>query len=44
LPASAFIELAGLTVFALNLAGTFFLEAPHVCKEPILAQIGQRTS
>jgi hypothetical protein len=44
LPASGFIELAGLTIFALNLAGTFFLEAPHICKEPILAQIGQRTS
>jgi hypothetical protein len=44
LPASGFIELAGLTAFALNMAGTFFLEAPHVYKEPILAQIGQRTS
>jgi uncharacterized protein involved in response to NO len=41
LPASGFIELAGLTIFAVNLAGTFVLMTPHVCREAMVANISR---
>jgi uncharacterized protein involved in response to NO len=44
LPFSALIELTALTAFAINLAGTFVLQAPHTRTEAIVAQIGQRTA
>jgi uncharacterized protein involved in response to NO len=39
LPASALIELAGLTIFAINILGTFLLQPSHACKEPMVVGI-----
>ena len=36
LPISALCELAGLTLFALNIYGTFLLEPSHAAKQPII--------
>jgi uncharacterized protein involved in response to NO len=36
LPASALLELAGVTVFAMNIFGTFILEPSHVHKHSVL--------
>lgn len=41
LPASGFLELAGLTIFAVNLAGTFVFQTPHIFKEAMVTNIGQ---
>ena len=40
LPVSALLELGGLTLFAINLVGTFVLEPSHAQKEPLVATIG----
>ena len=39
LPVSALLELSGLTLFAINLLGTFVLEPSHTQKEPLVATI-----
>jgi len=39
LPYSALAELSALTIFAINLLGTFALQAPHAQKEPMVAKI-----
>jgi uncharacterized protein involved in response to NO len=39
LPLSALFELAGLTAFAINLAGTFVLQPSHAVNEPMVAGI-----
>lgn len=39
LPISALIELTALTVFAVNMLGTFVLQAPHAQCEPMVATI-----
>ncbi len=39
LPMSALLELGGLTLFAINLLGTFVLEPSHMQKEPLVANI-----
>ncbi|HEV2222717.1 MAG TPA: hypothetical protein VGR84_06915 [Candidatus Acidoferrales bacterium] len=39
LPVSAFLELAGITAFAMNIFGTFILEPSHVQKQPLLVRI-----
>jgi hypothetical protein len=39
LPASALLELGGLTVFAINLLGTFVLQPSHAKNEPLVATI-----
>jgi hypothetical protein len=39
LPASALLELAGVTAFAANIFATFLLEPSHVHKEPVAARI-----
>jgi hypothetical protein len=36
LPVSALCELAGLTVFAINILGTFLLEPSHAHKQPVV--------
>jgi len=36
LPASAILELAGLTAFAANILGTFLFEPSHVQKQPLV--------
>jgi hypothetical protein len=41
LPISALIELAGLTVFAANILGTFLLQPSHACKEPMVVGVQQ---
>ncbi len=41
LPASAVLELAGITAFAMNILGTFILEPSHVQKQPLLVGINQ---
>jgi hypothetical protein len=37
LPASALLELAGITAFAINIFGTFILEPSHAQKQPLTA-------
>ena len=37
LPLSAILELAGLTVFTINIFGTFILESSHLQKQPLVA-------
>lgn len=44
LPASALCELAALTIFAVNVAGTFILEPSHACKQPIIVAIPAKIS
>lgn len=39
LPVSALIELTALTVFAVNMLGTFVLKTPHAQCEPMVAKI-----
>ncbi len=39
LPVSALIELTALTVFAVNMLGTFVLQTPHAQCEPMVAKI-----
>ncbi|MFZ0211850.1 MAG: hypothetical protein WAL55_04005, partial [Candidatus Acidiferrales bacterium] len=39
LPVSAFLELAGITAFAMNIFGTFILEPSHVQKQPLVVGI-----
>ena len=36
LPISALCELAGLTIFAANILGTFMLVPSHTCKQPLV--------
>ncbi|HYL84717.1 MAG TPA: hypothetical protein VE263_10825, partial [Candidatus Angelobacter sp.] len=44
LPISALIELGGLTVFAVNILGTFLLQPSHACKEPMVVGVQQMSS
>ena len=39
LPVSALLELAGITMFAMNIFGTFILEPSHVQKQPLVVGI-----
>jgi len=39
LPISAFCELAGVTVYAINILGTFVLEPVHEQKQPLVVGI-----
>ncbi len=39
LPASALLELTGVTAFAMNILGTFILEPSHVQKQPLVVGI-----
>ncbi|MGC2422047.1 MAG: NnrS family protein [Candidatus Acidiferrales bacterium] len=39
LPASALLELAGITAFAMNIFGTFILEPSHAQKQPLVVGI-----
>ena len=39
LPVSALTELSALTLFAINMAGTFLLQPTHSVKEPMVARI-----
>ena len=39
LPVSAFLELAGITAFAMNIVGTFILEPGHAQKQPLVVEI-----
>jgi hypothetical protein len=41
LPISALCELAGLTIYAINLLGTFILEPSHAQKQPLVVGITQ---
>ena len=41
LPISALIELSGLTVFAVNILGTFLLQSSHALKEPMVVGVQQ---
>ena len=42
LPASALIELSGITAFAVNLMATFILQPSHVAQEPMVANISEK--
>ncbi len=44
LPASAMLELAGITAFAMNMFGTFILEPSHLLKLPVVVTIDQASS
>lgn len=44
LPISALLELGGLTLFAVNILGTFLLEPSHAYKEPMVVSVQQITS
>lgn len=39
LPDSALLELAALTIFAINILGTFVLEPSHVSNQPVVVGI-----
>jgi hypothetical protein len=41
LPASAMLELGGITAFAINILGTFVFEPSHAAKQPIVVGIRQ---
>lgn len=41
LPGSALLELGGLTLFAVNILGTFLLEPSHAFKEPMVVGVQQ---
>ena len=41
LPGSALLELSGLTVFAVNILGTFVLQPSHAFKEPMVVNAQQ---
>jgi hypothetical protein len=42
LPLSALLELGALTLFAVNMAGTFVLQPAHTIKEPMVTKIVER--
>ena len=42
LPASALCELAGLSLFALNIFGTFLFESSHAHKQPLLVSAPEK--
>jgi hypothetical protein len=44
LPGSALCELAALTIFAVNMAGTFILEPSHASKQPIVVELSAKVS
>lgn len=44
LPASAILELVGLTAFAVNIFGTFLFEPSHVQKQPLVVGISEGSS
>jgi uncharacterized protein involved in response to NO len=44
LPISALCELAGLTIFAINILGTFVLEPSHAQKQPLVVGVQAKTS
>jgi len=44
LPISALLELGGLTLFAVNILGTFLLQPSHAYKEPMVVSVQQITS
>ena len=44
LPISALCELAGLTIFAINILGTFILEPCHAQKQPLVVGIPAKIS
>lgn len=41
LPVSALVELSALSVFAINILGTFLLQPSHAVKEPMMVRIAQ---
>jgi uncharacterized protein involved in response to NO len=41
LPISALLELGGLTLFAVNILGTFLLQPSHAYKEPMVVSVQQ---
>lgn len=41
LPLSALLELAALTLFAINMMGTFLLQPTHLVREPMVARIAE---
>ena len=41
LPASAVLELTGITAFAVNILGTLILEPRHFHKQGVIIRIGQ---
>ena len=43
LPPSALLELAALTLFAVNLVATFVLQPAHAIKEPMVTRIVEST-
>jgi len=44
LPVSALIELAALTMYAINILGTFVLEPSHAQKEPVMVSLPVKLS
>ena len=44
LPLSAILELAGLTIFTINIFGTFILESSHLQKQPLVVGMPPRMS
>ena len=44
LPASALCELAGLTLFAMNILGTFVLEPSHAQRQPLVVAMPAKMS
>lgn len=42
LPISALLELAALTLFAINIMGTFLLQPSHGVKEPMVSRIAEQ--
>ena len=42
LPASALIELSGITAFGLNLMATFILQPSHAAQKPLVAKISEK--
>jgi hypothetical protein len=44
LPVSALCELAGLTIFAINMLGTFILEPSHAYKQPVVVGLPVKLS
>ena len=44
LPISALCELAGLTIYAINILGTFVLEPSHAQKQPLVVGLPVKIS
>ena len=44
LPASALLELAGLTAFAVNIFGTFLFERSHFATQPLVVGISREST